>query len=56
MVGIDINFAVTQSIFRAFFEEPRFRPQILQQELVNAGRLGRKTGHGVYEYETGGKK
>lgn len=56
MVGIDINFAVTQSIFRAFFEEPRFRPQILQQELVNAGRLGRKTGHGVYVYETGGKK
>jgi 3-hydroxybutyryl-CoA dehydrogenase len=56
MVGIDINFAVTQSIFRAFFEEPRFRPQILQQELLNAGRLGRKTGHGVYAYETGGKK
>ena len=56
MVGIDINFAVTRSIFRAFFEEPRFRPQILQQELVNAGRLGRKTGHGVYAYETGGKK
>ncbi len=56
MVGIDINFAVTQSIFRAFFEEPRFRPQFLQQELVNAGRLGRKTGHGVYAYETGGKK
>jgi 3-hydroxyacyl-CoA dehydrogenase len=56
MVGIDINFAVTQSIFRAFFEEPRFRPQILQQELVNAGRLGRKTGHGVYVYETGGKR
>ena len=56
MVGIDINFAVTQSIFRAFFEEPRFRPQILQQELLNAGRLGRKTGHGVYEYEMGGKK
>ncbi|MHB8783127.1 MAG: 3-hydroxyacyl-CoA dehydrogenase family protein [Desulfobacteria bacterium] len=56
MVGIDINFAVTQTIFRGFFEEPRFRPQILQQELVNAGRLGRKTGHGVYSYEVGGEK
>jgi 3-hydroxybutyryl-CoA dehydrogenase len=56
MVGIDINFSVTQTIFRAFFEEPRFRPQLLQQELVNAGRLGRKTGHGVYAYGTGGKQ
>lgn len=56
LVGIDVNFSVTQSIFRSSFEEPRFRPQILQQELVNAGRLGRKTGHGIYSYETGGKK
>jgi 3-hydroxybutyryl-CoA dehydrogenase len=51
LVGIDINFAVTQSIFRGFFEEPRFRPVLLQQELVNAGRLGRKTGRGIYSYE-----
>jgi 3-hydroxybutyryl-CoA dehydrogenase len=50
LVGIDINFAVTQTVFRAYFEEPRFRPSILQQELVNAGRLGRKTGQGVYSY------
>lgn len=56
MVGIDVNFAVTRSIYGAFFEEPRFRPQILQQELVNAGRLGRKTGRGIYSYETEGKK
>lgn len=56
LVGIDVNFAVTQSLFRAYFEEPRFRPQILQQELVNSGRLGRKTGHGIYSYATGGKK
>lgn len=56
MVGIDINFAVTRTIFRAFFEEPRFRPQLLQQELVDAGRLGRKTGHGIYSYEAGGKQ
>jgi 3-hydroxybutyryl-CoA dehydrogenase len=54
LVGIDINFAVTQSIFRAFFEEPRFRPLLMQQELVNAGLLGRKTGQGVYRYDKDG--
>ncbi len=57
LVGIDINLAVTQSVYRAFFEEPRFRPSIVQQELVDAGRLGRKTGRGFYAYERkeGGK-
>ncbi len=56
LVGLDVNFAVSQSVFRSFFEEPRFRPQLLQQELVNAGRLGRKTGRGVYAYDQEGKK
>ena len=53
LVGVDVNFAVSQSIFRAYFEEPRFRPSQLQQELVHAGRLGRKTGRGVYAYDEG---
>jgi 3-hydroxybutyryl-CoA dehydrogenase len=56
LIGIDVNFAVTQSIFRGFFEEPRFRPVLLQQEYVNAGRLGRKTGRGVYSYDKEGGK
>ncbi len=56
LVGLDVNFAVTESVYRGFFDEPRFRPALLQQELVNAGRLGRKTGHGVYRYgKEGGK-
>jgi 3-hydroxybutyryl-CoA dehydrogenase len=56
LVGIDVNFAVTQSVFQGFFGEPRFRPALAQQELVNAGRLGRKTGQGVYRYgKEGGK-
>jgi 3-hydroxybutyryl-CoA dehydrogenase len=50
LIGNDVNFAVTKSIFEAFFYEPRFRPSLLQQELVDAGRLGRKTGRGWYEY------
>lgn len=50
LIGNDVNFAVTKSIFEAFFYEPRFRPSLLQQELVEAGRLGRKTGRGWYDY------
>ncbi len=50
LIGNDVNFAVTKSMFEAFFYEPRFRPSLLQQDLVHAGRLGRKTGRGWYEY------
>ena len=50
LIGNDVNFAVSKSIFEAYFYEPRFRPSLLQQELVEAGRLGRKTGRGWYEY------
>jgi 3-hydroxybutyryl-CoA dehydrogenase len=54
--GIDVNFAVTRGIFAAYFDEPRFRPQRMQQELIDAERLGRKTGWGVYSYDKGGKR
>ncbi len=56
LVGVDVNLAVTQSVYRAFFDEPRFRPSIVQQELVDAGRLGRKTGRGFYAYGDGKKE
>lgn len=56
LVGIDVNFAVTRGVFAAYFEEPRFRPQRMQQELIDAERLGRKTGWGVYPYDQGGKR
>lgn len=56
LVGVDVNLAVTQSVYRAFFDEPRFRPSIVQQELVDAGRLGRKTGRGFYDYGDGKKE
>lgn len=50
LVGVDINLAVTRSVYGGFFDEPRFRPSVVQQELVDAGRLGRKTGRGFYTY------
>lgn len=51
LIGCDINFAVTQSVYDAYFGEPRYRPHPIQQRMVQSGRLGRKTGVGFYRYE-----
>jgi 3-hydroxybutyryl-CoA dehydrogenase len=51
LIGIDVNFAVTRSVFDAFFGEPRYRPHLIQQRMVDAGTLGRKTGRGFYAYD-----
>ncbi len=53
LIGHDINFAVTRSVWESYFHDPRYRPSVLQQELVMAGRLGRKTGRGIYAYGEG---
>lgn len=50
MIGNDVNYAVTRSVFEAFAYDRRFAPSLLQEELVDAGRLGRKTGRGYYDY------
>jgi 3-hydroxybutyryl-CoA dehydrogenase len=50
-VGNDINFAVTTSLFESFHHDAKFRPSRLQQQKVDAGHLGRKTGKGFYEYK-----
>src|SRR5690606_38505489 len=50
LIGIDVNFAVTRSVYEAFHYEPKFRPSRLQQQKVDAGHLGRKTGRGFYDY------
>lgn len=52
LIGIDINYSVTQSVYDAFFQEARFKPHRLQRDMVAAGRLGRKTAKGFYQYES----
>jgi len=51
LIGIDTNLYVTLSIYHAFLEDPKFRPSGIQQQKVDSGHLGRKTGKGFYDYE-----
>lgn len=50
LIGVDVNFAVTTSIFEQRFFEPRLRPHPIQRDLVRAGHFGRKSGVGFYSY------
>ncbi|MEU2686866.1 3-hydroxyacyl-CoA dehydrogenase [Streptomyces hygroscopicus] len=50
LIGNDVNFAVTQTVWASYNYDPRFSPSLIQSELVAAGRFGRKTGRGYYEY------
>jgi 3-hydroxybutyryl-CoA dehydrogenase len=54
LVGIDVGFEVAKSFAELSFGEPRWRPNPIQARMVAAGRLGRKTGRGYYEYSEGG--
>ena len=56
LIGHDVNYAVTESVFKAFYYDPRFKPSITQLKLVEAGWLGRKTGRGFYKYAEDGSK
>lgn len=51
LIGVETNHAVTQSMFEAFFYDEKFRPSRLQQQKVDAGHHGRKSGRGFYPYE-----
>ena len=52
LIGIDVNFSVTESVYKAFFDEARFKPHRIQRDLVLAGRLGKKTKRGFYRYDS----
>lgn len=50
-IGNDVNFAVTESVFKAFFYNPRFKPSLTQKRYAEAGFLGKKSGRGYYDYQ-----
>ncbi|AKD02627.1 3-hydroxyacyl-CoA dehydrogenase NAD-binding domain-containing protein [Pontibacter korlensis] len=51
LIGVDTNYSVTTSMFEAFHYDPKFRPSRIQQQKVDAGHQGRKSGKGFYTYE-----
>lgn len=50
LIGVDTNFSVTSSMFERFHYDAKFRPSRIQQQLVDAGHHGRKSGKGFYDY------
>ncbi|WP_019140075.1 3-hydroxyacyl-CoA dehydrogenase [Noviherbaspirillum massiliense] len=56
LTGLDVSHPVMESIYHQYYEEPRFRPQVLTRQMLTAGALGKKVGHGFYRYDAEGKK
>ncbi len=54
LIGNDINFTVTKTVWEAFFYDPRYKPSFTQQRQMESGRLGRKSGRGYYQYDANG--
>ncbi|MEJ6792136.1 MAG: 3-hydroxyacyl-CoA dehydrogenase NAD-binding domain-containing protein [Lacinutrix sp.] len=55
-IGNDVNYTVTETVFTAFYFDPRYKPSFTQKRFAEAGYLGRKSGIGYYEYDENGKK
>src|SRR5690606_25167734 len=53
-IGNDINYTVTETVFTAFYFDPRYKPAFTQKRLSEAGYLGRKSGKGYYNYDENG--
>ncbi len=56
LIGNDVNYAVTESVFAAFYYDPRYKPSFIQKRQVEAGWLGRKSGRGYYNYAEGAEQ
>jgi len=52
-IGNDVNYTVTESVFKAFYYDPRYKPAFTQMRFAEAGYLGRKSGKGYYDYSAG---
>ncbi len=52
-IGNDINYTVTETVFEAFYYDPRYKPSFTQKRYAEAGYLGRKSGKGYYDYSEG---
>ncbi|MBR9846477.1 MAG: 3-hydroxybutyryl-CoA dehydrogenase [Algicola sp.] len=54
-IGNDVNYTVTETVFKAFYFDPRYKPAFTQKRFAEAGYLGRKSGKGYYNYDDNGK-
>lgn len=55
-IGNDVNYTVTETVFTAFYFDPRYKPAFTQKRFSEAGYLGRKSGKGYYDYDENGRK
>lgn len=52
LIGHDVNYVVTETVWKQFYFDPKFKPALTQKRLLEAGFLGRKTGRGFYDYNS----
>lgn len=56
LIGVDVNFSVTTTVYKDYFYDPKYKPSLLQQRMSEAKLHGRKTGKGFYDYTEGAEK